>query len=161
VLTTTIDVEDVRPCTPAEAAAADAINPYLKNWYPLWVDAGFTADDITAWWPITAPLTMTPTWARRLRDTGQPPESVAAVLTHVTLLDTLTDNPAVVAVLASFAAEVQTSRASVAMDYRTDAITSLTAQGWTQPQIADHLGLTKQRVSIILKSQRRHTRRWR
>lgn len=70
--------EDLRPLTPAEEAHRDAIG-YPNDFYVVWVDAGYTADEIERWYPIVRYRSLLPGEADRLIAHLWQPEDILSI----------------------------------------------------------------------------------
>jgi hypothetical protein len=79
--------DTLRELTEVEALEASSIHPYFGRWYGVWVDDGWTTDEITAWFPLTKWISKLPDYAAPLRAYGWTPEQIKALCEGATLID--------------------------------------------------------------------------
>lgn len=158
-----------RRLTQSEQRDVPSLHPSLGSWYVSWVDAGFTRDEVAAWYPLTARLGKLPDWAQRLRSHGLTPAQVKAAVDDP--VGQFSGQPFVVPFAASSEVELRddarqlvlcqflyalTDATAVAIASRRGHLTrKLALSGLADVQMAEMLGLTKQRVGAIRKGKPR------
>lgn len=146
-----------RPLTDTEQAGAESIGHGAWRFYALWVDAGFSHDEIADWYPSTAYRSYGPEVAVQLRSAGFTTSDLREAITasaepgyrdhQFAGLDMI--SAANRAVLWQEVAEYHRAAAAKAALYRNDALSAARAVGATTTELATRLGWSRQRISQL------------
>ena len=167
-------LDNLRPLTESEAELTkDEPLASLGQYYVLWADSGWHAEEVAYWYPVTMHMSVAPDLAATLRDSGLTRADVQAAIDgswfvaaskpdEVLLIGKptnderrqLQDERQALA-LANYLVEYHERAQHSASRQRVLLLRELLKEGRSQPLLAQWIGKTKQRVSAILKANPR------